>query len=181
MQACAVRLGAIALAVAAIFGSPFAGPADGHVLRGTETWVHIAEPGVEVSFTVSDPETARALDLSEESDNSAARTWTSAWRVEADGKPCPVEAGSPALTRKGGHLRFALRYRCGVIREKLELTPVFLSEAPPGGVHVARVLIGDRMAPFDLTAKAQPIVLKVGELLTSWNIALSPNYLGSRD
>lgn len=92
-----------------------------------------------------------------------------------------VEAGSPALLRKDGHLRFALRYSCGVIREKLELTPVFLSKAPPGGVHMARVLIGDRLAPFDLTAKAEPIVLEVGELLASWNIALSPDYLGSRD
>ena len=155
-------------------------PATGHVMRGTATWVHIAEPGVEVSFTVSDLETARALGLGDQSDDSIG-AWAAAWRVEADGRPCPIEAGSRALTRKDGHLRFALRYRCGVIREKLELTPVFLSEAQPGSAHMARVLIGDRLAPFDLSVKAEPIVVKVGELLRSWNIALSPDYLGSRD
>ena len=180
MRVHAKCLGAIGLAVAAAFGSPFAGPADGHVLRGTDTWVHVAQPGVEISFTVSDKETAQALGLGDGAGGDAS-PWTEAWRVEADGKPCPIEANSAALSRKNGHLLFALRFDCGAIRERLELTPVFLSGDQPRVAHMARVLIGDRLAPFDLAANPRPIVLKVGELLESWNIALSPDYLGSRD
>jgi len=180
MRVPATPLDAIAAALALMPGLLFAGPADGHVLRGTDTWVHVAQPGVEISFTVSDTETARALGLGDGSGGDVT-VWAEAWRVEADGKPCPIDANSAALSRKDGHLRFTLRFDCGSIREWLELTPAFLLGDQPRVAHMARVLIGDRLAPFGLSAGRAPIVLKVGELLATWNIALSPDYLGSRD
>jgi len=176
MRVHATRFSATTAAVALVSGLLLANQAAGHVVRGTDTWVHVAQPGVEISFTVSDEETAHALGF-----GADVSVWTDAWRVEADGKTCPIDADTAALSRKGGHMRFALRFDCGAIRESLELTPVFLSKPRPRVAHMARVLIGDRLAPFDLTSKAEPIVLKVGELLQSWNIALSQDYLGSRD
>ena len=180
MRVHAMGLGAISAALALVSGLLLAGQAAGHVLRGTDTWVHVAQPGVEISFTVSDKETAQALGLGDGAGGDAS-PWTEAWRVEADGKPCPIEANSAALSRKDGHLRFTLRFDCGAIRKRLELTPAFLSGDQLRVAHMARVLIGDRLAPFDIAAERAPIVLKVGELLQSWNIALSPDYLGSRD
>ena len=161
-------------AAACICALLLAGQSEAHRLRGTETWVHVAQPGIELSFTVSDKETAQALGLS---DNYA--TWASAWRVETNGKPCTL-AGQPQVrTGAHGHLRLGWRYRCNGTPERLVLTPTFLGAARRGDAHMARILIGDRLAPFDLAARPEPIVLDVGALLRGWDTQLSASFLGS--
>ena len=83
MQVLVTRHTTNAIAAALLSGLLLAGQAGAHKLRGVETWVHVAQPGVELSITASDKETARALGLSESSVDLTG--WNEAWRVEADG------------------------------------------------------------------------------------------------
>ena len=166
------------LALLLISGSK---PVFSHALNGTETWVHIAEPGIELRMTFFSEKLARAVELNLSRNNGSSASMDEIWSVDSDGEPCNAEAGSIRSERSNGHLTIKLRYPCATMGEEVVLTPRFSSAFGRSRTNVLRVLVGDHLVEFQLRSGMRPVTIPVGKLIVDRNVVLSKEFLGGQD
>lgn len=152
-----------------------------HSLLGTETWVHIARPGIELRITFFSERLAEVAELSLSRDKSASDRTLEIWMVESDGSPCKADTASVRSERSNGHLTIKLRFPCATVRKEVVLTPQFTRAIGRSRTNVLRVLAGDHLAEFQLRPVMRPIIIPVGNLMADRDVILSDEFLGGWD
>ena len=161
----------------------FAGtnPLPAHSFSGTETWVHIARPGIELRITFFSERLAQAAELRLSRRHGASDGIAQIWTVEADGNPCGADAASVRTERSNGHLTVKLRYPCASVSEDVVLTPRISAAIGRSRSNVLRVLAGDHLVEFQLRPRPRPVTIPVGKLLSKHGVVLSEKFLSTKD
>ncbi|MDA4844513.1 hypothetical protein [Hoeflea poritis] len=168
---------------AACLSALFAGanPLPAHSLSGTETWVHIARPGVELRITFFSERLAQAAQIGLSRSGPGSDGIAGIWVVEGDGKACKADAASVRTERSNGHLTVKLRYPCASISREVVLTPRISAVIGRSRINVLNVLVGDHLVEFQLQSRKRPVTIPIGKLIADRDVVLSDDFLGGED
>ena len=173
-----LRPAVLALAAASALAASTIAPATAHIIEGTETLIHVAAPGVEITFYASPQAWHRLTGGDETLPGAMLPVFAAAWAVSADGAACTPEPlqDSMAAAMDGDHVRLRLRFRCASVARRVSIQPSLPYDKSPEDIHLVRVLLADRMITGRLEGAAPRIDIPIADLLDRWQAALSPDF-----
>ncbi len=150
-----------------------------HGLLFSDIWIHMAQPGVEFSVTVT---AARAEDLPG-AGNGSAEDWgrqvPAGWQVTVDGKICPLDRQGPSLVKKAKSLRVDFRFLCALPGEEVLVTPRFRPEEAAN--YSATLFIGGRITMIEMGPRPKALSVPLSALMESWGVRLAPKFINRAD
>lgn len=147
-----------------------------HVVSGTETLIHIAKPGVEITFYASPAAWQRLTGGGEGKLKDKYAVFSEGWTVRADGRSCRAEVPDAEASMDGSHIRMRIRFLCASVTDSVSILPRLPFGKVASDRHIVRLVIADRMTATQFQPSDTQLTIPIGALLGRWKVPLAESF-----